>query len=189
MAELGSGGGSDYPSTLDTDTIKETDNSTLARADVPNDLAAAIVAIENELGTDPAGSKADVKTFLQTEHNTDGTHTSVIVKTDGTALKKIVKDIGDWDMDGTASVNVAHGLSASFINIRSAIAMIRDDSSVSNKPLNAPAGAADTTPQGAVGNIDSTNVNLVRLTGGDFDSVSYDSTSFNRGWVVITYEV
>jgi len=34
----------------------------------------AIEAIETELGTNPSGSVADVKTFLQTEHETDGTH-------------------------------------------------------------------------------------------------------------------
>ena len=78
MAELGSGNGSDYPGTLDTDNILEVNTSvtgkTKARAEVPNDLAAAVVAIETELGTNPAGDLTDVKTFLQTEHNTDGVH-------------------------------------------------------------------------------------------------------------------
>jgi hypothetical protein len=78
LAELGSGNGTSYPGTLDTDNVLEVDSpsasKTKARADVPNDANAAIVAIETELGTDPAGILADVKTFLQTEHNTDGTH-------------------------------------------------------------------------------------------------------------------
>lgn len=47
---------------------------TRARKEVVEDLTAAIIAIENELGTDPAGSLSDVKTFLQLQHNTDGTH-------------------------------------------------------------------------------------------------------------------
>lgn len=80
MAELGDGGGTSYPGTLDTDNVLEVDSpnasKTKARADVPNDANAAIVAIETELGTDPAGTTANVKTFLQTEHNTDGTHQS-----------------------------------------------------------------------------------------------------------------
>lgn len=75
MAELGSGNGSGYPSVLDTDTVQESSN-TSARSDVPNDLAAAVIAVQNELGTDPAGSLADVKTYLQTEHDVDGTHSS-----------------------------------------------------------------------------------------------------------------
>ena len=77
MSELGSGSGSSYPGSLDTDSTVEVDSpsasKTLARAAVPNDLAAAVVAIETELGTDPAGTKTDVKTFLQVDHNTDGT--------------------------------------------------------------------------------------------------------------------
>src|SRR3990167_4943349 len=60
MSELGSGSGSSYPGSLDTDSTVEVDSpsasKTLARIAVPNDLAAAIVAIETELGTDPAGT-------------------------------------------------------------------------------------------------------------------------------------
>lgn len=78
MSELGSGGGSSYPGALDTNSTPEVDSpnagKTKVRADVPNDLAAAIIATQTELGTDPAGTKTDVKTFLQTEHNADGTH-------------------------------------------------------------------------------------------------------------------
>ena len=74
MAELGAGGGSGYPAALDSNTSLEVDSGTLARADVPNDLAAAVVAVQTELGTDPAGTKTNVKTFLQVEHQTDGTH-------------------------------------------------------------------------------------------------------------------
>ena len=82
MAEIGAGGGSGYPGALDTNSTLEVDGSTLARADVPNDLAAAVIAIQTELGTDPAGTKTDVKTFLQASHQTDGTHWTRASKTD-----------------------------------------------------------------------------------------------------------
>ena len=82
MAEIGAGSGSGYPGALDTNSTLEVDGSTLARADVPNDIAAAVVAIETELGTDPAGTKTDVKTFLQVSHQTDGTHWRRSAKTD-----------------------------------------------------------------------------------------------------------
>src|SRR3990172_346277 len=86
MGELGSGTGSSYPSALDTDTTSEVNSPnagrTKARAEVANDLNAAVVAIENELGTDPAGSLTNVKTFLQTEHGVNGTHTSLPSLTD-----------------------------------------------------------------------------------------------------------
>ena len=81
MSELGSGSGSSYPSALDTNTTLEVNSpsgsKTKARAEVPNDLGAAVVAVQTELGTDPAGTKADVKTYLQTEHNSDGTHAGI----------------------------------------------------------------------------------------------------------------
>jgi hypothetical protein len=73
MAELGSGSGSDYPSSIDSDASKES-SSTTARADVINDAYDALIKIMTELGTDPAGSLATVKAFLQLEHNADGTH-------------------------------------------------------------------------------------------------------------------
>lgn len=78
MGEIGSGAGSSYPGALDTDNTVEVNSpnagKTKARAEVPNDLAACIVAIENELGTDPAGTATDVKTRLDNEHGADGTH-------------------------------------------------------------------------------------------------------------------
>ena len=78
MSEIGSGSGSSYPGALDTDSTQEVNSpnagKTKARAEVPNDLGACIVAIETELGTDPAGTKTNVKTYMQTEHGADGTH-------------------------------------------------------------------------------------------------------------------
>ena len=85
MAEIGSGSGTSYPSGIDTDSSIEVNSpsasKTRARAEVVNDLAAAIVAIETELGTSPSGTLADVKTYLQTEHGIDGTHNTTKVVT------------------------------------------------------------------------------------------------------------
>ena len=82
MAELGAGSGSSYPTSLDTNSVVEVDSpatgKTKVRADVPNDLAASIIAVQTELGTDPAGTKADVKTFLQIDHQTSGKHFHLI---------------------------------------------------------------------------------------------------------------
>jgi hypothetical protein len=220
MAELGSGGGTSYPAGIDTDIVKEVDNSTLARADVPNDLAAAIIAIQNELGTDPAGSKADVKTNLQTEHEADGTHgaitptsvTSATISTDtisektatngvaidgctikdggveaitdhggGSNLLCKVVNIGDWNMDATASVSIAHGVTYS--KIRLIQAFVRNDADSAAYPIYHGDG---TTNDGFM-RYDSTNVVLNVVTGNLFDSVSFDSTSYNRGWITIWY--
>lgn len=72
MAELGSGNGSGYPAALDTDSILET-SATFAVADIPNDLAAAIIAVQTELGLDPAGSTATVKARLDIISAANGT--------------------------------------------------------------------------------------------------------------------
>jgi hypothetical protein len=83
MSELGAGQGSSYPVSLDTDTTTEINqpsaSKTKLRAACFNDLNAAILAVERTLGTTPQGTKTDVKTFLQTEHGTDGKHGTITV--------------------------------------------------------------------------------------------------------------
>ena len=96
MSELGSGNGTSYPASLDVDNTVEVDSSTTARADVPNDLAAAIIGVQTELGTDPAGSATDVKTFLQVQHNAAGAHTAVTATTltlSSTFIQKLGADV------------------------------------------------------------------------------------------------
>ena len=104
MSELGSGNGTSYPSALDVDNTVEVDSSTTARADVPNDLAAAVIAVQTELGTDPAGSMTDMKTYLQTEHNTNGTHKKVTLT--GELIQKVGTDVSSaTDLDITGDGN------------------------------------------------------------------------------------
>src|SRR3989304_2916394 len=83
MSELGSGSGSSYPGTIDVNASSEVDapnpGKTKARAAIVNDLAAAILAIETELGVDPAGSKINLVTYLAVEHNSDGVHKDSLV--------------------------------------------------------------------------------------------------------------
>lgn len=275
MTELGSGSGSSYPGSLDSDSTLEVDSpaagKTKARANVPNDLAAAIIAIQTELGTDPAGSAATVKARLAVEHNDAGTHSivttssgiiaggHVIWATDstydigvsgirrprdlyvardltvdgaidqrggirshlffasnntydigdlagngrpkdlflagkgmlvggidagnsGTFLKTKVIDIGDWNMDATTQVLVAHGLTLA--NIRRISVTIRDD--VPNNFYDFPA-ASNTATSAEFIAITATNVDLNRAVSGFFDTTAFDSTSYNRGWITIDY--
>ena len=96
MSELGSGNGTSYPASLDVDNTVEVDSSTTARADVPNDLAAAIIGVQTELGTDPAGSATDVKTFLQVQHSATGAHSAVTATTltlSSTFIQKLGADV------------------------------------------------------------------------------------------------
>ena len=114
MAEIGAGGGSGFPGALDTNATVEVDapasGKTKARADVPNDLAAAIIATQTELGTDPAGTLTDVKTFLQTEHETDGTHWSLLSKS--SAYTVVAGDIWNNIVCDTSSAGFTLTLTA-----------------------------------------------------------------------------
>jgi len=120
MSELGSGSGTSYPASLDVDNSVEVDSSTTARADVPNDLAAAIIAVQGELGTDPAGSASTVKARLAVEHNNSGTHSSITalnLTLSGELIQKVGSDVASasdldvtgvgnfFDVTGTTQVN------------------------------------------------------------------------------------
>lgn len=99
-----------------------------------------------------------------------------------------ILNLGDWDMTtatGTTNIDVAHGLE--YNDIISAEVFIRNDANTAKDSIGTGASATDTTPQGYVGTTDNTNINIVRLTGGKFDHADYNSTSYNRGWIIITY--
>lgn len=110
----------------------------------------------------------------------DITGHSHAVQAGGTAsgvMRWTILNIGDWNMDSTASVDVAHGLT--FSKIRTCSAMIISDGGtlvLFNQ---------DTT--GSISLQSGTNVALTRTGSGIFDSPNYDTTSFNRGYVTIGY--
>ncbi len=93
-------------------------------------------------------------------------------------------DIGDWNMDATAAITVAHGLTLA--NIRTAEAMIRNDADTNYFPFTG-AASFSTEIQGAVTLVDATNVSLQRLAAGNYDNANFDATSYNRGWITIQY--
>ncbi len=124
-----------------------------------------------------------------------GSHTVKVVAAGTESTKRIltkVIEIGDWNMDSTPSVNVAHGLSDQS-KIRSVSVLIRSDSGgntsiISNSCVNDITGIGGSQEAWVYYANTSTNIGLARRTGGIFDGPSYDSTSYNRGWVTIQYE-
>lgn len=95
-------------------------------------------------------------------------------------------NIGDWNMDATSSVSVAHGLTA--YKIRAIQVIVRNDAITFYYPI-VMAQLSDGLSNGAVANFDATNILLSRFPGGIFDSTNFDSTSgFNRGSITIWYE-
>lgn len=88
-------------------------------------------------------------------------------------LNVTILEIGDWDMDSTGTVNVAHGLLLS--DIRSwEVSIIRDDSLNYAKLITS--GSTE---------INTTDVTLRRVLAGKFDTTDYDATTFNRGFITI----
>ncbi len=101
-------------------------------------------------------------------------------------FKKVI-EIGDWDMNASASTSVAHGMT-NWKNIRRTTIFIRNDTDGGLFDLNGTQALGGTN-NGGLNGIDNTNINLTRMnTPGQFDSVDFDSTSYNRGWITIEYE-
>lgn len=118
---------------------------------------------------------------IDPEHLADGTAVKITSGTPQLSTKVI--EIGDWNMDTTASVSIPHGLTAA--NIRTLNVIIRNDAATTYSP----SPATDDFLQFELAhNYGVTNVAINRPNGGIFDSVLYDSTGFNRGWITITYE-
>jgi len=92
-------------------------------------------------------------------------------------------EIGDWNMDFTEYLYVAHGLT--YAKILRVSATIRDDGDNTRCPINRYDSPASVGFGGV--SIGGANVALYRYTGGGFDNVNYDSTPYNRGWIFIDY--
>ena len=73
MADLGAGGASDYPTSLDSDPTPEVGTNNTNHLPIVG-VTNAVIAIQTELGPDVAGTKTNLVTYLAVEHNTDGTH-------------------------------------------------------------------------------------------------------------------
>jgi len=101
------------------------------------------------------------------------------------SLNTKILNIGTWDMDATASVSVAHGVTLS--KIRTINVIIQEDGLATTYDM-ASAESKEDAATGSKGySADSTNIVLNRLTGGKFDINLFDDTSINRGWITIQY--
>lgn len=112
----------------------------------------------------------------------------------GVVLKTKVIEIGDWDMDADSSVNVPHGL-ADISKIRGVSVIIRCDAgtfqfenSEERKiwTLNSWSFGGNNMKAWITG-IGDTSIGLQRDELGNFDSTAFNATTYNRGWVTITY--
>jgi len=126
-----------------------------------------------------ASSNYTIK-WLYPENPGDPVNQEMIREGETRPLLEKVIEIGDWNMDLTAALNVAHGI-PNWENIRDCQVLIRNDAANENKMLGYY-GEANTFFK-----VKATNIELYRATGGVWDNANYDSTSFNRGWIYIRY--
>jgi len=99
-------------------------------------------------------------------------------------IKTKVINIGDWNMDANSLVTVPHGVTQA--NIRSVSAYIINDAGTYYFPVTP--GTNVTNPADAeIQVVAGGQVSLIRKVGGYFDNPNFDSTSYNRGWLIITY--
>jgi hypothetical protein len=96
-------------------------------------------------------------------------------------LNTKVLEIGDWNMDSTGAIGIAHGLTKTKIRPSVSVLIRADDGDLYG--FNADVNATSQTYY----SITDTQVFLIRGIGSFFDSTSYDATSFNRGWVTLHY--
>lgn len=84
---------------------------------------------------------------------------------------------GNWDMDATASISIAHGLNANeWRSITDLSAIIKNDDSTSYKQIDSLISFTDT------------NIVLDRITSGTFDGTDYNATGFDRATVTFMYK-
>ena len=130
-----------------------------------------------------SNSASSVSAFVFGVSPTNITGTATNATTHNNINIKVV-NIGDWNMDTTAAVSVAHGLTIT--SIRAVFGLLRNDAD-DNYFTITPAYEAVTSLHVRIQSITASDVTLTRLAGGGFDSVSFDSTSYNRGWLTIWY--
>lgn len=102
------------------------------------------------------------------------------------ALNVKTIDMGDWDMENTASITVTHGLDLTKIRYFSAV--VRNDDDTSYSPLTLGfTGVAGSEQAGYIVRAGVSSVTLNRTLPGSYSHPDYNSTSYNRGWVTIWY--
>jgi hypothetical protein len=137
---------------------------------------------------------ADPHTFTDaTTHNVHNVRKMVItLGTSGTGtadfddwlrpVKTKVIEIGAWDMDATAQVIIASGITDA-TKIRSIQTIIYNDAQTTAYPLNSDLIVSSIYQQFWQGN----NIYLARVAAGLFDHPDYNDTSINRGYITIQY--
>jgi len=111
---------------------------------------------------------------------TDAAIPKIVSDVAGVLLRCKVIETGDWDMDATLSITIAHGLTTTAIRLIQVT--IRDD-------LGLLFDIGGQFTQDGYWRVNAGDVAIYRAGGGMFDAASFDTfPAYNRGWVTIWYE-
>ena len=160
--------------TTDADPVTFTNNVQYNIHDIRKIVISAGTAAGNQYGVN------STNVFVNYANSTP----NIIEQGSFASLQTKVIQIGVWDMNATATLNVAHGL-PDFEKIRSVSVLIYDDTSTIYTDISLPDNTG--TPSGYY-SLGSTDISLYRQTGGTYDSVLYDDAVMNRGYITIQYE-
>ena len=94
-------------------------------------------------------------------------------------------EIGIWNMDSIAEIAVPHNLASKFIDVVSISGVIINDAQDSVNPFGRMQGSTNGDVSGSAAFVNDTNIYIRRLTGGVFDSTSFDNPSMNRGYILL----
>ena len=146
----------------------------------------------NEYGIGVNGLSPNVTVALRVSGNAE---LSGGIATGGNSDKLAWKviEIGDWDMSTNPAKNVTHGIT-NYKNIRQVNVCIRDDTDNEYTYFTGATTPSTTTSMGfsrvRISSVNGTQyISMDRVSGGLFDSGAYDSTSYNRGWIIVLYKV
>lgn len=151
------------------------------------------VAITNDPTADPltftdgvARNVHNIRKALYTDLTTGPgdliTVYSVLTRADKT-LEKVI-EIGAWDMDATASLNIAHGVTPSKITSLDVMIINDGGGGFTDKLDGDPALSGQAQGYASVFN---TFIKVSRLAAGFFDSATFNDTGINRGYITIRY--
>jgi len=112
------------------------------------------------------------------------------LKVGESAKEKVRIDIGDWDMEASGTITVPHGLTSGqwkTMNILGVVVRNDADTTYYNlTKLGSVVGTKGVVDGGWI-SFDSTNITLDRRATGTFDTATFNSTSYNRGFIDIEY--
>lgn len=113
----------------------------------------------------------------------------VLLNNSSSVIRIKTVDIGDWNMNITPFVTVAHGLGVgNFANVLAISAVIQSDGGGTRYLLTQGVFDAGFVPEAYISSFNDTNITLTRRQTGFFDAAGFSSTAIaTRGTVTIIY--